>query len=216
MANQLPAKLGEYLESLEASGHPVLREMEALARERRFPIIGPQCGRVLATLALAIGAQRVFEMGSGYGYSTLWFASVVPEVTHTDGDPANTELAKTYLAKAGLIEKCRFLTGDANELLAAESGTFDVILIDIDKQDYPLALQVAVQKVRTGGLILTHNVIWSGRVASESDEAATQGIQQYNLEIMSHEELLSFIDPTDDGLAVSLKVTPDTRRALFP
>ena len=219
MGNQLKEKVSDYLLKLEASTHPVLREMEALAREKKFPIIGPQCGRALATLALAVGAKNVFEMGSGYGYSTLWFAAAIGDggmVTHTDGDPANTALAKEFLVKAGLEDRCAFLNGDANELLAKAKGEYDVILIDIDKKDYPLALKVACQKVRMGGLILTHNVLWSGRAAKKAKDSATEGIQQYNREIMLHEELLSFIDPTDDGLGVSLRVSAEQRRALFP
>ena len=77
MASQLGESLTEYLEWLEASSHPILTEMEQYAKEKEFPIIGPQCGRVLATLATAINAGRVFEMGSGFGYSTLWFATAI-------------------------------------------------------------------------------------------------------------------------------------------
>ena len=217
MASQLGESLTEYLEWLEASNHPILTEMEQYAKEKEFPIIGPQCGRVLATLATAIDAARVFEMGSGFGYSTLWFATAIHpagEVVHTDGDPDNTALAKEFLTRAGLTARCRFLTGDATILLADEDASFDVILIDIDKHAYPLALQLAVQKLRVGGFLIAHNAIWSGRVAKESDEPETKAIRQYNWEIMVHDELLSFIDPTHDGLAVSLKVLPEIRKQM--
>lgn len=214
MASQLTPALTKYLEKLEASQSEVLREMEKEAQRRDFPIIGPQCGRVLAILTLAIGGRRVFEMGSGFGYSTVWFASAVGaagEVVHTDYDLGNTARAREYLEKAGLVERVRFLNGDGLELLAAEREAFDAILIDIEKEQYPLALQVAVPKLRTGGLLFCHNVIWSGRVAEETADPATFAIRQYNREIMEHAELVSFIDPVHDGLAVSLKVSAEDR-----
>lgn len=214
MASQLTPSLTKYLERLEASQSDVLREMETEAQKRDFPIIGPQCGRALAILTIAIGGRRVFELGSGYGYSTVWFASAVGpsgEVVHTDFDADNTERAREYLETAGFADRVRFLTGDGLELLSAEKELFDAILIDIEKQQYPLALQVAVPKLRIGGLLFCHNVIWSGRVAEETHDPATFAIRQYNREIMEHPELVSFIDPVHDGLSVSLKVTPEVR-----
>jgi predicted O-methyltransferase YrrM len=211
MASQLPDKLNEYLLHLEQPNNDVLLEMQSLAREREFPIIGQQCGRVISILAKAIGARRVFEMGSGYGYSMVWFALALgddAEITHTDMDEANTAMAKEFAEKAGVSNKCRFLSGDATELLASEAGPFDAILIDIDKKDYPLALQIAAEKVRVGGLIFAHNTIWSGRVADETqDDPATKGIQMYNFRASTHPQLLTFLNPVDDGLSVSLKVS---------
>jgi predicted O-methyltransferase YrrM len=128
----------DYLKDLEKSSGSLLAEMEQEAKDKDFPIIGPQCGRRLMILALAIGASKVFEMGSGYGYSTVWFSHAVGpsgEVTHTDGDPENTSRAKDYIARAGFADRVRFITGDANQLLAEDSGVFDLILIDNDKQD---------------------------------------------------------------------------------
>jgi predicted O-methyltransferase YrrM len=218
VASQLGPKLTAYLGGLEASNHPILAEMESVAADEDFPIIGPQCGRVLATLAVAIGARRVFEMGSGYGYSTLWFAAAVGEggeVVHTDGVPANTERAREYLSRAGLVDRVRFLNGDATELLSMEEHDYDCILIDIDKDGYPLAFQAAMSKLRVGGLLFAHNNIWSGRVAEDERNPQTDGIRQYNAAVMGHTELLSFIDPVHDGLAVSLKV-PASLRAKIP
>jgi predicted O-methyltransferase YrrM len=211
-------RLVEYLVDLQKSNDPILTEMEDVAKEKQFPIIGPECGRRLMTFALAVGASKVFEMGSGYGYSTLWFARAVGpggEVVHTDGDPANTESAKQYLQRAEIIDRVRFLTGDAVALLEDDAGLYDVILIDIDKQDYPKALAAAVPKLRVGGFILAHNVIWHGAVADPSDtEKSTEGIREYNRRAYSHPELVSFTDPTDDGLGISLKVDAAVRSTL--
>ncbi|HWP32090.1 MAG TPA: O-methyltransferase [Fimbriimonadales bacterium] len=209
MGSQPPDSLNEYLEKLEAHSHPVLEEMERLAKEKDFPIIGHQCGKRMAILAHAIGAKRVFEVGSGFGYSTLWFAMAVGSdgvVMHTEFDEKNSNLAREFLGKAGLSDRCRFLIGDGLLLLQKERGPFDCILIDCDKKQYPLALQEAVAKLRVGGLLFAHNVIWSGRVASQDNEPSTEAIRKYNKEIMGHPELLSYIDPVHDGLAVSVKI----------
>lgn len=214
MASQLSAPLTRYLEELEASQSQVLRDMEREAAQKNFPIIGPQCGRRMAILTMAIQGRNVFELGSGFGYSTVWFASAVGpsgSVVHTDFDETNTERAKEYLEQAGLTDRVRFLNGDGLELLTAEPDQFDAILIDIDKTQYPLAVQVTVPKLRVGGLLFCHNVVWSGRVAKDDDDPATFAIRQYNREIMAHPELVSYIDPVHDGLAVSLKVGTDSR-----
>jgi len=207
--------LREYLENLEGHSYPVLVEMERLAKEKDFPIIGHQCGRRIAILAYAIGAKKVFEIGSGFGYSTLWFAIAVGdggEVVHTEFDEKNSTLAREFLKKAGLDRRCRFLNGDGYLLLQNEQGPFDCILIDCDKRQYPSALQEATVKLRVGGFLFAHNAIWSGRVASQEEEPSTVAIRKYNEEILRHPELLSYIDPVHDGLAVSVKVPRGLKR----
>jgi len=207
-----------YLKDLERSRGDLLAEMEQEARDKEFPIIGPQCGRRLMIFALMIAASKVFEMGSGYGYSTVWFGHAVGplgRVTHTDGDPENTSRAKEYIERAGMSDRVRFRTGDAIALLGQDDSLYDVILIDIDKQDYPRALAAAVPKLRLGGLILTHNATWSNRVADPNEtEETTNGIREYNRRAFEHPELAAFLDPVDDGLAVSLKLDPSVRSAL--
>jgi predicted O-methyltransferase YrrM len=204
----LDADVERYLADLAPSTDPVLLEMEAVARERRFPIIGPLVGRLCETLARAIGARRVFELGSGYGYSTVYFARAVGEggeVVHTDGDAKNGARARDYLERAGLADRVRFLTGDARRLIAAEPGPFDVVFCDIDKDGYPEALDLARAKVRCGGLILTDNVLWSGRVARPDADETTRAIQRYNRAAFAASDLLSTIVPLRDGVGVHLK-----------
>ncbi|MER3412842.1 MAG: O-methyltransferase [Armatimonadota bacterium] len=219
MGSQLPQAVAEYVLALERPRHSVLLEMERIAREEQFPIIGPECGRVLAVLSAAIGARRVFEMGSGFGYSTLWFALAVGEggeVVHTDSDETNSQRAREFLSRAGVEARCRFLLGDAHELLVAETEPFDCILIDIEKPGYPQALEEAVPRLRPGGLLFAHNVLWSGRVANPSEtDDATEGIREFNRAARSRPDLVTFLNPVDDGLSVSLRpVVPGQLEAL--
>src|SRR6266571_14837 len=149
---------------------PVLQEMEALAEERHFPIVGRVVGSALELLARSVGARRVFEMGSGYGFSAYWFSRAVGpngEVILTDTDPGNARQAEEYLTRAGLWGPCRFIVDDAIRGLQATEGVFDVVYNDVDKVGYPAAWEAARGRVRPGGLYLCDNVLWSGRVARE-------------------------------------------------
>src|SRR6266487_3139603 len=161
-------KTEKYIYSLLPARDRVMREMERYAQKHHVPIIGPACGRLLYQLARLVRARRVFEMGSAIGYSTLWLARAVgPEgrVFYTDGDPANARRAEAYLGSAGVLGRVRVLVGDALHLLDSTEGQFDLIFNDVDKTQYPDVFRRAVSRVRVGGLFITDNVLWSGRVA---------------------------------------------------
>ncbi|MBI5837673.1 MAG: O-methyltransferase [Candidatus Eisenbacteria bacterium] len=206
----LEPRIAEYLLRLAQHDHPLLREMEAVAAEKKFPIVGPECGRVLFQVARMTGAKRVFEMGSGYGYSTLWFALALPpdgRVFHTDGDVNNTEKAREYLARAGLADRVAFKTGDAREVLRRTPGEFDVIFVDVDKEQYPESYDLVRERVRVGGAVLIHNTLWSGRVADPSitDEKTTVGVREYLRRMWADPNFTSSLLPLDDGLGLSVR-----------
>lgn len=193
----------------EVPGDPVLDAMHREAAERGFPIVGPEVGRLLFQLASVSGAKQVFEMGSGFGYSTLWFARAVGSqgrVHHTDGDEKNTARAREYLGQAGLAGRVTFTTGDAREILQATPGTFDIVFMDIDKEQYPGAYDLFRDRVKPGGLVIVDNLVWSGRVAEGVADEATEGVRRY-LDLMWHDErFVSSLLPVRDGVGVSLRV----------
>jgi caffeoyl-CoA O-methyltransferase len=199
-----------YIDSLLPARDPVLRKMERYAATHKVPIVGPACARVLHQLALAVRARRVFEMGSAIGYSTLWLARAVGprgKVFYTDGDPANAERARAYLREAGMLGRVKVLVGDALESLKATPGQFDLIFNDVSKTQYPEAFKLAVPRVRAGGLFITDNVLWYGRVARPvaAGDVETHAIQKFNRLIYKSPDLMSTIVPLRDGLAVCLK-----------
>ncbi len=199
-----------YIDSLLPARDAVLRKMERYAAKHRVPIVGPACGRVLQQLALAIHARRVFEMGSAIGYSALWLARAVGprgKVFCTDGNPANAERARSYLREAGVLERVEFMVGEALESLKATRGQFDLIFNDVSKKQYPEAFKLALPRVRPGGLFITDNVLWSGRVARHAgpNDPDTAAIQRFNRLIYRSPDLLTTIIPLRDGLAVCLK-----------
>lgn len=188
---------------------PVLADMHAEAKERGFPIVGPEVGRLLFQLATVSGARRIFEMGSGFGYSTLWFARAVgPEgrVYHTEGDESNTQKARDYLTRAGVADRVQFGTGDAREILQATDGTFDIVFMDIDKDQYPGAYRLFRDRVKVGGLVIVDNLVWSGKVAAGVRDDMTDGIREYLDLMWSDDRFLSSLMPVRDGVGLSLRV----------
>ena len=204
-------KVETYMASLLARrDEPVLLEMEAEAERDGFPIIGRLVGATVEVLARSAGARRVFELGSGYGYSAYWFARAVGssgEVLCTDGDPANERKALAYLSQAGLDASIRWHAGDAVTHLNDAEGKFDVVYNDIDKDGYPDAWRAARERIRVGGLYLCDNVLWYGRVTEpEPERADTRAILEHNALIAEDERYLSAIVPTRDGLMVAIRV----------
>lgn len=202
-------ELEAYLEGLLPRRHPVLVEMEQEARRRGFPIVGPLVGSFLELIARSIGARRVLELGGGFGYSAFWFAQALPgegRVVAFEHDPENVKLAQSYLEKGGLAGRVVFKTGDALELIETEPGPFDIIFNDIDKDSYPLVPPVALPRLRDGGLLISDNALWYGRVASPPDSEWTAGVQAYNRMVSSDDTLMTTIVPIRDGVAVTLKL----------
>ena len=199
----------DYLYSILPARDPVLTEIEAEAAKRDIPIVGPVVGRVLYQLAQLGGAKTVFEMGSAIGYSTIWWARAVGEdgkVIYTDGDAKNAQQARRYFERAEVNDRITIKTGDALELLSEEKHHFDVIFNDVDKEDYPRVFRLALPKLRKGGLFITDNVLWSGKVAEKHPkEGSTKAILEFNRLLYNSPDLFTTILPIRDGVAVAIK-----------
>ena len=199
----------DYLYSLLPPRDEVLTEMETEAARCEVPIVGPAVARVLYQLALMIGAKSVFEMGSAIGCSTIWWARAVGDkgrVIYTDGDSKNAEQARQYFERAGVSNRITVHVGDALELLSEQNQEFDIIFNDVDKEDYPRVFRIAIPKLRKGGLFVTDNVLWSGKVAQKNPpDAATKAILEFNRLLYGSPDLFTTILPIRDGVAVALK-----------
>ena len=211
MPNIVEPAIEDYLRRLYDDGDAVRREMEALAEKRRFPIVGPLVGRDLFLLARAIGARKVFELGSGYGYSALFFCRAVgPEgsVHCTELSDDNIRLARDYLSRAGVWPQVTYHREEATAALRRVGGTWDIVYNDIDKEGYPETVDLAHQHLRKGGLFITDNVLWSGRVLEpEKDHSAsTRGVVEFTRRLFAHPGFVTSIHPTRDGVAVALKL----------
>ncbi|MDQ4005717.1 MAG: O-methyltransferase [Actinomycetota bacterium] len=203
-----------YLRDLLGGDHPVAEDMEKVADERNFPIVNRLVGVTLEVLARAVGARRVLELGSGYGYSAYWFARAVGdggEVHMTEGDPDNQRQALEYLGRAGFADRVHSHVGDALQIIDELDGEFDVVFCDIDKQGYPDAWRKASGRIRVGGMYLCDNVLWSGRVATVDPEDPrpewTEAVREHNRAIADDDRYRSTIVPTRDGVTVALRVS---------
>jgi predicted O-methyltransferase YrrM len=207
----------DYLYSLLPERDEVLSEIENVAARRHVPIVGPAVGRLLYQLARISGAKTVFEMGSAIGYSTIWWARAVGEggrVIYTDGDPKNAEEARRYFERAGVADRITIRVGDALELLSEQKPeSQDIVFNDVDKVDYPRVFKLAVPRVKKGGLFVTDNVLWSGRVASAltgqpptEKEAETKAIIEFNRLLYGSADFFTTVLPLRDGVSLSLKV----------
>lgn len=211
--NITDSRINSYLTnlSLEAQlpeSDKVLRDMEAYARQHHFPIIGPLVGRFLRQLAIISGAKNIFEMGSGYGYSAVWFAGGIAgdgRIICTEGSAANKDLALGYLDRAGFRGLVDFQVGDAREIIKKYSGPYDIILNDIDKEQYPEAFELAIPRLRKGGIFITDNVLWSGRIFDDNPDETTRGILEFNRKLFDSNDIFSSIIPIRDGLGIAVK-----------
>ena len=203
------AAVDEYLYSLLPPRDEVLAEMEAEAIQRKIPIVGPAVARILHQLALLIQAKTVFELGSAIGYSTIWWARAVGEngrVIYTDSNRKNADQARRYFDRAGVGKQISVKVGDALELLSEQKQEYDIIFNDVDKEDYPRVFKLALPRLRKGGLFVTDNVLWSGKVTQKNPgDASTKAIQEFNRMLYSSPDLFTTILPIRDGVAVAVK-----------
>jgi predicted O-methyltransferase YrrM len=204
-------KTQKYLETLVPPREEEIQKMEEIAEEKGFPIIGPVCGYYCYQLAHMIGAKSVFELGSGYGYSTAWFAKAVKEngggiVHHTVWDDELSKQAADHLSALGSGDIVQFHNAEAVETLRKTEGPFDIIFSDIDKQGYPDSLPVIKEKLRSGGILIIDNMLWSGRVWDEKDrEKSTEAIRRFTHEVITDPDWIVSLAPMRDGMMVAYK-----------
>jgi len=206
----LTPDIARYLDGL-ADRPSEFREMERIAESTNFPIIGPASGQLCYLIARMIGAKRIFELGSGYGYSTAWFARAVREngggeVHHVVWDKDLSERARKHLDKLGYTDLVRYHEAEAVATLRATEGPFDLIFNDINKRDYPASIDVITPKLRRGGVLIIDNLLWSGRILDPSDTSEdTEGVRAVTRRITESDEWVVSIVPVRDGVLVAYR-----------
>jgi len=200
--------IDRYLHDLASPDDPVLREMELLAAERSFPIVGPQVGALLQLLARVVSARRVIELGSGFGYSAYWFARGVGpagRVTLTEGSAELSAEAERFLRRGGLLDRARIEVGDALSILDRIGGEYDIVFCDIDKERYPEVLEPAAAALRPGGLLICDNMLWFGAVLEDRPrEPSTRGVQELTRRLFDSPDFQTVLLPVRDGVSVSI------------
>ena len=207
----IPDYLMEYLDGLVPARPPEMQAMEAHAQEINFPIIGPTSGYFCYQVARMIGARRVFELGSGYGYSTAWFAKAVTEngggeVFHVVWDEELSQQARQHLAVLGYTDMIRYHVAEAVQTLRETAGPFDLIFNDINKDGYAASLPVIVEKLRPGGVLIVDNMLWSGRVFEKGDKTPETASIRKLTELLTHSpDWIVSLAPVRDGVVVAYR-----------
>lgn len=220
MSDPLPAVTEQFARTLAPNPDEVIEEMDARADRERFPTVGPAVGGWLRLLARSVDAERVFEFGSGYGYSAYWMAPALPE----DGDIVLTEIdedeladARENLERGGFADRARFEHGDAIETVERYDGPFDLVLIDNEKDRYAEAFESVREKVPVGGIVAADNAIAAGSLdfddvrsllAGEDVEAneMSRGIAEYIETVGDDPEFETGLLPLGEGVAVSIRI----------
>jgi len=208
----IPDYLMEYIDSLVPPRPMEMQAMEEEAERTGFPIVGPASGYLCYQLARMLGARRIFELGSGFGYSTAWFARAVSEngggeVYHVVWDPELSRQAQTHLTALGFDGMIHYHVGEAVQFLRDTAGPFDLIFNDIDKESYPDSLPVIFEKLRPGGVLVVDNLLWHGRIFDDKDTTpATEGIRKMTELLTCNPGWIVTLVPVRDGVMVAYKV----------
>lgn len=199
----------------------VLAEMEARAEREGFPIVGAEVGRFLRWLVTCSRANRVFECGSGFGYSALWIAQAMPrdgELVLTEVDEEELAAARSYLDRAAVRPEVRYEHADALDVLRNEDDQFDLVLLDHENERYREGFEAATTRVRPGGSIVADNVLHSWEfdpadIASgfddrreAADNPSLAGVLAYYRHALSVPDFETIVLPLGEGIAVSTRM----------
>lgn len=214
-----PAAVSKLARLVGPEADEIIDAMERRADEAGFPTVGPEVGGWLSLLARVADADRIFEFGSGFGYSAYWFARGLDtdgEVILTEIDADELDQAREYFKQAGLTDRAVFEHGDAIEIVEGYEGPFDMVLIDNEKERYVEALQAVETKLQPGSLVLADNAITAGIIDRDDVIAlvegnhvpeattASQGIAEYVQYVRDHDRFETALLPLGEGVAVSV------------
>ena len=208
----IPETLMNYIDSLVPPRQPEMQAMEEQAEKMDFPIVGPASGYLCYQVARMLAAKRIFELGSGFGYSTAWFAKAVDEngggeVFHVVWDEEMSRQARAHMTALGYEKIVRYHVGEAVQTLRETPGPFDLIFNDIDKEDYADSLPVIAGKLRHGGVLIVDNMLWHGYIFDSKDKTpATESIRKLTEMLTRSPEWISSLVPVRDGVMLAYKV----------
>lgn len=203
----------EYLERLQRNPSPLLLELEQLGHSDEVPIVNRATGRLLSTLVHAMQANRILEIGTAYGYSTLWMALALPPSGHiwtVDPDIERTQVARGFFERSGRGAAIEIINQPALEVLPTfPVRNLDIVFIDANKEEYADYLALSLPMLKRSGLVIVDNLLWSGMAAAEpapGDSAATRSIRAFNRIFLHHSELAATILPVGDGVGIGARL----------
>lgn len=213
MGQIVPDPVERYLSALNREQDAVLDDIARDGAEKGLPLVDAEVGALLRVLATTVGATRILEIGTCIGYSGVWLARALPKdgmLFTMEMDEARARIAKRNFEKAGVADRVSVMVGDAQLKIVKVNGPFDLVFQDGAKSLYNTLLEPIVAKLRPGGVLVTDNVLWDGKVVpgflpTEATDADTLAIAEYNERINAHPQLLTATVPLRDGVAISVK-----------
>lgn len=205
----LAPDVAEYVDALANRGDASLAAIEDEGLRDDWPIVGAAEGSFLHILARVSGAKRILELGTAIGYSGTWWARALTsggQLITVEADPETARTAQANFARTGVADRVTVLVGPAEDVVKDLKGPFDLIFVDINKEGYPKVLERCVRMLRVGGLLVTDNVLWSGKVARKDPSAETTAIRNYNARLAKDPRMLATILPIRDGVSVAMKL----------
>jgi len=207
MSEITPDYIERYLEGLVPRDE-FLEKLEVEGAQRGIPIISASEGFLLYLLAKISKASTILELGTAIGYSTIWLARALPKegkIITIERFPEIAQEAERNIEKAGLADRVQILVGEAKQVISDISEEFDIIFNDADKEEYPELLDLMLPRLKKGGILLTDNTLWFGKVAKENRDQVTEAVHEYNRRLSEDPELETSIIPIRDGLSITLK-----------
>ncbi|HVA36181.1 MAG TPA: O-methyltransferase [Candidatus Dormibacteraeota bacterium] len=202
-----------YLQRLHREPSALLLELEQLGHADGVPILDRASGRLLSTLTHCMQANRILELGTAYGYSTLWMTLAMPpagKIWTIDPDVGRTEVAASFLDRAGVRDRVEIINQPALEVLPTfQQRNLDIVFIDAVKEEYEGYLHYAVSLLKLSGLIVVDNLLWHSNAAKAEradDDEATKAIRRFNHVFLTHPQLDATIIPVGDGMGIAARI----------
>ncbi len=202
----------QYLETNHPEPHPLLRALEQHGRKEGVPIVSRETARLLSTIVHAMQASRILEIGTGYGYSTLWMAFAQPrmgKIWTIEPDAHRSDVALSYFRQAGEDDYIEIFNTPALELLENfPHRNLDIVFIDSDTTEYRTYLDLVVPMLKLSGLVIVDDCLLGGRVAAETshdDDPAVRAMLAFNRYFLAHPELDATILPLGNGTGIGAR-----------
>lgn len=212
-SSYLSNDLDEYVLNHSSKEDPVLYELNRhthLTSLQPRMLSGPIQGKFLELICKMINPKSVLEIGTYTGYSAICMAKGLGDGAHLDTIEVNDEIceiALEFFKKANLDEKIKLHLGDALDVIPTLNGTYDLVLIDGDKRQYPQYLQLVLPKLNPTSYIIADNVLWGGKVVDENaNDDYTLGVKEFNELVVNDPSLEKVLLPIRDGLMLIRKL----------
>jgi predicted O-methyltransferase YrrM len=203
----------DYLRRQHRNPSPLLLELEQFGRAEGIPIVDRETGRLLSTLVHAMQANRILEIGTAYGYSTLWMALAMPpagKIWTIDPDAERTAIAREFLHRADKETAVNVINQPALEVLPTfPVRNLDIVFIDAVKTEYEDYLELVVPLLKRSGLVIVDNLLWDGACAAEpssTDSTETRALRDFNRTFLNHPDLDATIVPVGDGVGIGARL----------